>query len=144
MPTSGNEALGQYVSLAEGAGQFERGEKTLLAQLGHPVHTQQKFWLIRRLNELYRRAVDDSEDVSLGRGETLYKALEKKLFVNLASPDQTKLSLRPVRHDFSLGFSRTTRLYSVSRSIGSRPASSMSRRSSGTVNSCGESDPASW
>ena len=85
--TSGNEALGRYVSLPEGAGQFERGEKTLLAQLGHPVHTQQKFWLIRRLNELYRRAVDDSGDVSLGRGETLDKALEKKLFINLASPD---------------------------------------------------------
>ena len=90
LPTSANEALGQYVNLAEGAGQFERGEKTLLAQLGHPVHTQQKFWLIRRLNELYRRAVDDGGDVSLGRDETLYKALEKKLFVDLASPDQNQ------------------------------------------------------
>ncbi len=90
LPTSANEALGQYVNLVEGAGQFERGVKTLLAQLGHPVHTQQKFWLIRKLNELYRRAVDDGGDVSLGRGEALYKALEKKLFVDLATPDQNQ------------------------------------------------------
>ena len=90
LPTVANEALDRYVDFAEGAGQFERGEKTLLAQLGHPVHTQQKFWFIRRLNELYRRAIDDGGDVSLGRGEALYKALEKKLFVDLASPDQNQ------------------------------------------------------
>lgn len=53
---------------------------------------------------------------------------------------QLATSARPAYHWSSC---RSTSWYSVSRSTGIRPASSISRRSSGTVSSCGESEPAS-
>ena len=76
------------ISLTESAQHFDRGEKLLFAQLKHPIHTEQQYWLVRRLNELYTVALRDNGEVSLGKGALLYKALERKLFADLAATDQ--------------------------------------------------------
>jgi tetratricopeptide (TPR) repeat protein len=88
LPTSANNALGTLIYFTQSARHYERGEKLLLAQLKHPVHTEQKYWLVQRLNELYTHALQNNGDVSLGKGATLYKALERKIFADLAAPDQ--------------------------------------------------------
>ncbi len=88
LPVSANDALSVLVSFTESAGHFERGETLLFAQLKHPIHTQQKYWLVQRLNDLYILALQNSGAVALGRGPTLYTALEGKLFADLAAPDQ--------------------------------------------------------
>ena len=88
LPTAANDALGTLVYFTEAAGHYDRGEKVLLAQLKHPVHAEQKLWLVERLNELYLQALQNKAEVSLGGGATLYKALEVKLFADLAAPDR--------------------------------------------------------
>jgi Flp pilus assembly protein TadD len=90
LPTSANEALTTLISFTESARHYDRGEKLLLAQLEHPIYSSQKDWLVRRLNELYLQALRNKGDVSLGNGATLYKALERKLFADLAVPDQNQ------------------------------------------------------
>ena len=91
LPTSANDALARFIGMIESAGQYERGEKYLLAQLGHPVHAQQGLWLTNRLHQLYREALVHGGDVSLGKGAVLYKALVKKLDTGLITPDQNQL-----------------------------------------------------
>ena len=88
LPNSANTALTTLISFTESARQYDRGEKLLLAQLKHPIHTEQKYWLVQRLNELYVHALQHDGDVSLGKGATLYKALEGKLFADLNVNDQ--------------------------------------------------------
>src|ERR1019366_8529068 len=75
LPVAGNDALGLLIVFLGDSGHFMRGEKVLLAQLAHPVHSQQRRRLIEQLDQLYRRALDDKGEVSLGKGATLYKAL---------------------------------------------------------------------
>ncbi|HEY1192061.1 MAG TPA: tetratricopeptide repeat protein, partial [Gemmata sp.] len=88
LPTSANSAVTTLIGLHEGAGHFERAEAFLLAQLGHPVHTEQKRWLTQRLSDVYLRALTHKGRVSLGDGAALYKALEARLFAELNDPDQ--------------------------------------------------------
>ncbi|HEV3435736.1 MAG TPA: VIT domain-containing protein [Gemmata sp.] len=88
LPTSAKDALTTLIAFTESTRQYERGEKLLLAQLKHPIHTDQKNWLIERINELYRGALENHGDVTLGKGAVLYKALEQKLFVDLTATDQ--------------------------------------------------------
>jgi predicted Zn-dependent protease len=88
LPASANDVLDRLVSYAESARHYERGEKLLLAQLAHPVHPDQRDWLARRLYELYFDALRRGGAVSLGSGEGLYKALEKKFIADVQAGDQ--------------------------------------------------------
>src|SRR5262249_9473536 len=88
LPTVANNALDRLVSYLEGAGHFARGEKVLAAQLGHPVHAQQRRWLNERLNQLYHRALQQDSEVSLGKGPALYRALNDKIQKDLGDSDE--------------------------------------------------------
>jgi len=88
LPASANNALNTLIVFLEAARHFDRGEKVLLDQLGHPVHEQQRYWLARRLYGLYHSALSSDGEVSLGSGLKLYQAVERKLRAELAQPDQ--------------------------------------------------------
>ena len=95
-----NEAFEYLITFAESAKQFERGEKYLLKEFENPSNTQRKQWLNNRLNQLYREALQHAGTVSLGEGKTLYKALESRLFAELAIADQNQryqLALQVIR-----------------------------------------------
>jgi Flp pilus assembly protein TadD len=79
LPVSANEALTTLVGLFEDGGHFARGEKLLEDQLRHPVHAEQRRWLIERLDTLYHNALARDGEVSLGKGPVLYQALELKI-----------------------------------------------------------------
>jgi Flp pilus assembly protein TadD len=89
LPVSANEALGSFITFLENAGHYARGEKALVAQLGHPVHAEQRRWLNQRLDELYHAALDQDGEVSLGKGLMLYQALHRKIQKGLAEMDQS-------------------------------------------------------
>ena len=86
LPVTANNALSEFIGLLENNGHFARGEKVLLAQLAHPVHAQQRRWLIERLDALYLHALQNDGDVSLGKGLTLYQALNAKIQKELVEP----------------------------------------------------------
>jgi predicted Zn-dependent protease len=88
LPVAANDALGGLVSLFQGAGQYERGEKLLLDQIRHPAHHQQTLWLTEALDRLYLEALRGDGQVSLGRGLALYQALEPRLRDGLGTDDQ--------------------------------------------------------
>ncbi|MFL5340111.1 MAG: VIT domain-containing protein [Gemmataceae bacterium] len=88
LPTDANDAVVTFVNFTLGVMHHTRGEKFLLEQLKLPVHEQQKLWLVERLNQLYQNALAAGGEVSLGKGDALYKALEQKLRRDLAGPDQ--------------------------------------------------------
>ncbi len=92
LPAAANDALGRYIGYAEDAGEFARGEKMLLAQLGHALPAHQKSWLIDRLDQLSVSALIHGGEVSLGKKDTLYKALEAKLIADLGAADQPRRS----------------------------------------------------
>ncbi|MBC8117785.1 MAG: tetratricopeptide repeat protein, partial [Candidatus Saccharimonas sp.] len=108
LPTTANPALAMLISFTETAGHYERGEKVLLAQLKHPVHVEQKYWLIERLNELCIQAMQNKGDVSLGTGPTVYSALERKLLADMAVVDQN--------HRYRL-LGQLTRLYCLAHAL---------------------------
>jgi tetratricopeptide (TPR) repeat protein len=88
LPASANNALNTLIVFLEGARYFDRGEKVLLDQLGHPVHEQQTYWLKHRLYQLYHNTLSSDGEVSLGSGLQLYQAVERKLRAELSTPDQ--------------------------------------------------------
>jgi tetratricopeptide (TPR) repeat protein len=88
LPVAANDALDSFVGFLRDAGHFARGEKVLLAQLEHPANAGQRRFLIERMDELYRRAIEDGGEVSLGKGQDLYQALNAKIQRDLAEPDQ--------------------------------------------------------
>jgi tetratricopeptide (TPR) repeat protein len=104
LPTSANEAFGVLINFTANAKQFMRGEKLLLDQLKKPIHVQQKNWLIERLNDHYRSALQNGGEVTLGKGAMLYKVLEQKLFADLATID-------PIHRSRLLG--QVTSLYRI-------------------------------
>ncbi len=87
LPVVANAALDTYVDLLVSAGHFARGETVLLAQLKHPAHSQQRRWLVERLDAHYLRALQHKADVSLGKGAELYQALAARIRKALADPD---------------------------------------------------------
>jgi tetratricopeptide (TPR) repeat protein len=87
LPDAGNEPLQTLVTFCENAGRHDRGEKVLLAQIEHPHNPQHGLWLRERLFRLYHGALGAETTVSLGRRETLYRALEGKLRDALATDD---------------------------------------------------------
>jgi predicted Zn-dependent protease len=88
LPVSANDALGRLIVFLEGARRYDRGEKLLLDQLRHPVHEEQRFWLKRRLYQLYHNALSSDGSVSLGTGVELYRAVERKLRGELDTPHE--------------------------------------------------------
>jgi Flp pilus assembly protein TadD len=88
LPIAANDALASFISLLQDAGHYVRGEKVLLAQLDHPVHGQQRRWLLQRLDELYHHALQHDGTVSLGKDAALYQALNARLQKELADSDQ--------------------------------------------------------
>ena len=90
LPVTANDALVALIGSLEDAGHFARGEKILLAQLAHPSHAQQRLWLVLRIDELYHRALEKDGAVSLGKGLTLYQALNARAQKDLAELDPLK------------------------------------------------------
>src|SRR5205085_528910 len=80
-------AVSTLVALLQGLGHFAQGEKFLLAQLQHPANPPQKDWLSRTLYSLYRGALQDGGEVSLGSGLALYQATVRKIEGDLGTPD---------------------------------------------------------
>src|SRR6185437_11047468 len=93
LPASANDALNTLIVFLEGARHFDRGEKVLLDQLGHPAHEQQRYWLKRRLYQLYHNTLSSDGTVSLGSGLELYQTVERKLRAELAGPDREQRRL---------------------------------------------------
>jgi predicted Zn-dependent protease len=87
LPTDANNALSTLVGYFESRGHFARGEEYLFGQLKRPVNQQQSFWLKQRLYELYQRAIRDDGEVSLGKGQKLYQAVEKQLIGEMETGD---------------------------------------------------------
>jgi predicted Zn-dependent protease len=87
LPVAANEALTGLVSFFEAGGHFGRGEKLLLDQMRHPAHRQQSLWLAERLDRLYLESLRAGGEVSLGKGQTLYEALEPRLRDALGTDD---------------------------------------------------------
>ena len=87
LPVSANGVLTDFIGFLEKGRHFARGEKVLLMQLAHPVHAQQRRWLVNRLDTLYLQALQHDGDVSLGKGLALYQALNAKVQKDLAEPD---------------------------------------------------------
>ncbi len=87
LPVAANEALASFIALLEGAGHFARGEKVLLDLLEHPVHAQQRRWLIERLDRLCHNALQSGGAVSLGKGLALYQALDLKIKKDMLDND---------------------------------------------------------
>jgi predicted Zn-dependent protease len=87
LPPAANDALGTFINYLESRRHYDRGEKVLLDQLRHPAHEQQRYWLTRRLYQLYHNALASDGEVSLGRGLALYQAVERKLRGELAVKD---------------------------------------------------------
>jgi hypothetical protein len=87
LPVQANPALNALLAILEGGRQFRRGEELLTDQLRRPANAQQRHWLTARLNQLYRDALAGDGEVSLGKGQKLYQALEKKLRNDLDTPE---------------------------------------------------------
>jgi hypothetical protein len=87
LPVDANEVIGTLVSYEESGMHHSRVEKFLLDQLQHPVHEQQKFWLVQTLYRVDLSALSMGGEVSLGKGQVLYKALEQALRKDLDTPE---------------------------------------------------------
>ncbi len=88
LPSTANEALGTFISYLEQTRHYDRGEKVLQDQLRHPCNPQQTLWLTERLYELYENALRNDGDVSLGSGETLYRAAQHNIQAELDKGDE--------------------------------------------------------
>ena len=89
LPVDANETLGTLVWYFEQRRHYVRGEEVLFEQLKHPLNSRQREWLTQRLYELYENAIRNDGDVSLGRGQTLYRGAAVKIEADMAtgSPD---------------------------------------------------------
>ncbi|MGD0896679.1 MAG: VIT domain-containing protein [Thermoguttaceae bacterium] len=83
-----NDILGTLISCLESRGQYVRAENYLKDQLQHPANQQQRWWLSDRLWQVCHNALTAGGEVSLGRGEPLYRAIEAGLRKDLGAPDQ--------------------------------------------------------
>jgi hypothetical protein len=87
LPPEANGALGSFVNLLQGARQHGRAEKLVLDLLHKPAHTQQRHWLTLRLHQIYQNALAAGGEVSLGSGQKLYQAAERRLRADLAAAE---------------------------------------------------------
>ncbi len=89
-PSSANGYLGQYVGLLEQAGRYMQGEKLLLDHITRPANVSQNFWFNQRLDTLYHIAMRTDGQVSLGRGDELYRNLLSRLFGHFKGADENR------------------------------------------------------
>jgi hypothetical protein len=87
LPVQANPALNALVRLLENGRKYDRAEKVLTDQLRRPANAQQRHWLTVRLDQLYHDALSSDGEVSLGKGQKLYEALERKLRADLDTPE---------------------------------------------------------
>src|SRR5262245_5399283 len=90
LPTSANDAIMAFIQFLQQDMHHTRGETFLVQQMKHPANAEQKFFLLERLNTLYHHALTSNGEVSLGKGQTLYAALEKKLRLDSANQEPYK------------------------------------------------------
>ncbi len=91
LPQSANDALSTYVGYLQSKKLYERGERVYLTELKTPANAQQRHWLTQQLYSLYNSALGNDGQVSLGKGQKLYNAVEKQLIGELKSTDQNHL-----------------------------------------------------
>ncbi len=110
LPPQANDALDSLLTILQGARRHDRAEKVVIDQLRHPAHAQQRHWLTVRLHQVRQDALIQRVEVSLGSGQKLYQALERKLRADLAAstPDQHQelinllCGLYSIGHDLKL------------------------------------------
>jgi tetratricopeptide (TPR) repeat protein len=83
--------LPQLIEYLKEQQHFARGEAVLKKLLEHPGNQQQAEWFTDRLYGLYEKALAADGEVSLGRGATLYHAVEQKLQGEFVRPGQPAL-----------------------------------------------------
>jgi len=79
--------LDTWVDYLEQSAQYAQGEKILQDYQQRPANRQQGYWLTERLYQLYRESVAAGGTTSLGKGQTQYASVEKKLRGELDTPD---------------------------------------------------------
>src|SRR5262245_12343708 len=79
LPTSAQQCIKGIIQVLQQEQQPTRGETLLGQQKKPPAKAQQKFFPPEPPNTLYHHALTSNGEVSLGKGQTLYAALEKKL-----------------------------------------------------------------
>ena len=86
LPASANGHVQTLGSYREGMNEFRAAEKLWLSELaqGHPQG--QIHYLTQMLYQHYHRALSSRSEVSLGKGEALYRALYAKLLAELQRP----------------------------------------------------------
>jgi tetratricopeptide (TPR) repeat protein len=87
LPVTANNALSALVSFHESMGHHARAEKLLRAQLERPAHSQQALWLTQLLYGVCNNALAADSEVSLGKGQELYAALERTLRGDMSTQD---------------------------------------------------------
>ncbi|HEV3142442.1 MAG TPA: tetratricopeptide repeat protein, partial [Gemmataceae bacterium] len=92
LPADANDVIATLVSYEVAGMHHSRVEKFLAGQLQHPVHEQQKHWLVQTLYGVYHSALSMGGEVSLGKGQVLYKALEQALRKDLDTTDPNHFS----------------------------------------------------
>lgn len=88
LQSTANNVFNQFIGYLEARSRFDLGELQLLAELKRPANEQQEYWLNRRLMQLYVRTLSAKGSVSLGTGETLYRALYAKMVKELEKGDR--------------------------------------------------------
>ncbi len=86
LPASANGYLQALGSYREGLGEFRAAEQLWLSELARPHPEGQIQHLTQMLYQHYQRALSARAEVSLGRGEALYRALYAKLLAELKRP----------------------------------------------------------
>jgi tetratricopeptide (TPR) repeat protein len=83
-----DEPLATLVELHRSLGHYARGETLLQDELKRSVPGEPQRWLIQQLLHLYREALANGAEVSVGKGQALYKALEKRLFEEISRSNE--------------------------------------------------------
>jgi len=87
LPSSSQGAMSTFVSYLESRRQYGRAEKFLLTEIDRPVNQQMRNWYKQRLYDVYRNALYHGSEVSLGKGQTLFEAVEKLMFEEIKTGD---------------------------------------------------------
>ena len=110
LPVSANDALSRLIAFMEFATHYRSGEALLLAQLKHPIHTQQKYWLTLLINDLYLQALQNRESgiyLAPARRSTLREATS--YWPSWSCPIKTNVTLDSMRSRASIAPARMFR-----------------------------------
>jgi len=88
LPVSANPALALLIQYHDNRHHFTLAEQVVFDQLRHPVHGQQRLFLEQKKYEIYRAALQNKGEVSIGSGAVLFRELEKQLIAALNTSDQ--------------------------------------------------------